>query len=305
MITFSNLGKKGNLGNQLFQIASTIGIAEKNNQEYCFPFWIYADYFDFNFSKCSSLGQCVSIRENKFNYYNWEVADGNYDLNGWLQTEKYFSNSNIKNVFEFKFEFESKLIKKYKILFSRKTILLTVRRGDFVNNPNYFQLSYQFYLTALLEHFNDLDQYNIVFASDSISYCKKHFSFLPNVFFLENLTPIEQLCICSKFDNYIISNSTFSWWMAWLGEKKSSKIIRPVRVFDGKYSSINNDGDYFPERWIVHDEGKFKLPNIYIQLKIYGYFYSLIEKGKYVFKTNKKHIKNRIKKIINYKQKSR
>ena len=122
-----------------------------------------------------------------------------------------------------------------------------------------------------------------------------------NTFFLENLTPIEQLCIGSKFDNYIISNSTFSWWMAWLGEKKHSKIIRPVRVFDSEYSSINDDGDYFPERWIIHDEGKFKLSNSYFCLKIYGYFYSLSEKGKYVFKVNKKYIKKRIKKIINYK----
>jgi hypothetical protein len=39
MITYSNLGKKGDLGNQLFQIASIIGIAEKNHQEYCFPIW--------------------------------------------------------------------------------------------------------------------------------------------------------------------------------------------------------------------------------------------------------------------------
>jgi hypothetical protein len=39
MITYSNLGKKGDLGNQLFQIASIIGIAENNHQEYCFPIW--------------------------------------------------------------------------------------------------------------------------------------------------------------------------------------------------------------------------------------------------------------------------
>lgn len=84
MITFSNLGKKGNLGNQLFQLASTIGIAEKNNQEYCFPSWDYADYFEFNFKTCSNIDDWISIRENKFNYYDWDVAHENYDLNGWL-----------------------------------------------------------------------------------------------------------------------------------------------------------------------------------------------------------------------------
>lgn len=305
MITFLNLGKKGNLGNQLFQIASTIGIAEKNNQEYCFPFWDYADYFEFNFNTCSNIDDWISIRENKFNYYNWEVAHENYDLNGWLQTESYFSNSNIKNVFKFKTEFEENLLEKQKHLFTQKTILVTVRRGDFVNNPNFFQLTYKYYLTALLTHFENLNQYNIIFASDNINYCKNHFSFLPNAYFLENLSPIEQMCLGSKFDNYIISNSTFSWWMAWLGEKKNSKIIRPIHVFDGEYLKDYNESDFYPNRWIQHDEKKYRLSNDYLKLKIYGPFNIGCTKISYFFKSNKrkitKSIKNSIKKIIGYK----
>lgn len=301
MITYSNLGKKGNLGNQLFQIASTIGIAEKNHQEYCFPFWEYSEYFEFQFNECSSVENWTSVREKAFNYYDWEVSNGNYDLNGWLQSENYFSSVNIKKVFQFKSDFENKLLEKYHYLFSKKTILVTVRRGDFVNNPNYFQLSYKFYLTALLHQFNNLQEYNIIFTSDSISYCKKHFSFLPNVFFLENLKPIEQLCLGSKFDHYIISNSTFSWWMAWLGEKKETKIIRPMKIFDGDYSKKNDESDYFPKRWIAHDENEFKLQNRYWKLKVYGYFYALQSKIQYDLKRQKKNIKNKIKEIIGYK----
>jgi len=45
MITFSKLEKKGHLGNQLFQIASTIGIAKSNGQEFGFPKWSYNFYF--------------------------------------------------------------------------------------------------------------------------------------------------------------------------------------------------------------------------------------------------------------------
>jgi Glycosyl transferase family 11 len=301
MITYSNLGKKGNLGNQLFQIASTIGIADKNQQDYCFPFWEYSNYFDFQFNKCLANDNWTSVRERQFNYHNWDVSNGNFDLNGWLQSERYFSNVNIKNIFHFKSDFEKNLLEKYHYLFSKKTILVTVRRGDFVNNPNYFQLSYKFYLTALLHQFNNLQEYNIIFTSDSITYCKKHFSFLPNVFFLENLKPIEQLCLGSKFDHYIISNSTFSWWMAWLGEKDKTKIIRPKQIFDGEYSKKNDESDYFPKRWIVHDENDFELANSYWKLKIYGYLYELGAKMKYVFKSQKKIVKKRIKEILGYK----
>ncbi|MBK0370718.1 alpha-1,2-fucosyltransferase [Flavobacterium agrisoli] len=300
MITFLNLGKKGNLANQLFQIASTIGIAKKRNFKYCFPEWQYSKYFEFSFNTCSDVEDWIHIKENKYNYYDWNLLDGNYDLSGWLQTEKYFYEANIKNVFKFNSNIENDLIKKYDFLFSKPTILISVRRGDFVNNPDYFQLSYKFYLTALIHHFGDLEGYNIIFASDNIGYCKNHFSFLPNVFFLEKLNAIEQLCLGSKFDNYIISNSTFSWWLAWLGEKKESKIIRPIQIFDNGYSKKYDESDYFPNRWILHDDTKFKLSNQYWKLKIYGSLYELIQKVKYIYKKEKKVFKNRIKKLINY-----
>ncbi|REG98280.1 alpha-1,2-fucosyltransferase [Flavobacterium aquicola] len=301
MITFLNLGKKGNLGNQLFQIASAIGIAEKRNQQFCFPEWQYSKHFKFNFNACSDIKDWIHVKEEKFNYYEWELTDKNYDLSGWLQTEKYFYESNIKDVFKFDSQFEESLVGKHEVLFTKKTILVSVRRGDFVNNPNYFQLSYQFYLTALICHFEKLENYNVIFASDNIDYCKKHFSFLPNVFFLENLSPIEQLCLGSKFDNYIISNSTFSWWLAWLGEKKGSKIIRPIQIFDNDFSKKHDESDYFPSRWIVHDDTKYKLSNEYWKLKLYGFLYNLVQRLKYIYKKEKKVIKNRIKKIINYK----
>lgn len=301
MITFLNLGRKGNFGNQLFQIASTIGIAEKNNHEFCFPKWQFSEYFEFNFNTCSNVEDWIHIKENQFNYYEWKLSDKNYDLNGWLQTEKYFFESKIKEVFKFNSQFENDLIEKYKFLFLKKTILVSVRRGDFVNNPNYFQLSYQFYLTALIYHFGELEDYNVVFASDNISYCKKHFSFLPNVFFLENLSPVEQLCLGAKLDNYVISNSTFSWWLAWLGEKNESKIIRPIQIFDNDFSKKHDESDYFPNRWIAHNNTQYELSNKYIKLKIYGFMYNLVQRSKYIYKKNKKSVKNSIKRIMNYK----
>jgi hypothetical protein len=39
MVTFTQLGRHGEFGNQLFQIAATIGHAFKSNQEYMFPLW--------------------------------------------------------------------------------------------------------------------------------------------------------------------------------------------------------------------------------------------------------------------------
>ena len=61
MVVFSLLEKKGNLGNQLFQIASTIGIAKKNKTPFAFPNWKYADYFDPSNSYLMELGYASSV----------------------------------------------------------------------------------------------------------------------------------------------------------------------------------------------------------------------------------------------------
>jgi HemY protein len=40
MVTFLDLGKMGRLGNQMFQIASTIGVALQNGKDFSFPDWV-------------------------------------------------------------------------------------------------------------------------------------------------------------------------------------------------------------------------------------------------------------------------
>ena len=45
MITYRNLGRNGQLGNQLWQIASTAGIAHREGDQAGFPFWRYRRYF--------------------------------------------------------------------------------------------------------------------------------------------------------------------------------------------------------------------------------------------------------------------
>ena len=51
MVTYSQLGNKGRLGNQLFQIASTIGIATENGRPFAFPDWEYNKYFEAKLTK--------------------------------------------------------------------------------------------------------------------------------------------------------------------------------------------------------------------------------------------------------------
>lgn len=254
MITFSRIGKKGNLGNQLFQIASTIGLATKSNREFSFLLWKYQNAFKNKLPLLSAdLADFVDFEEKEYHFHKWNFDTSNYDLDGWLQTEKYFDKKLTKYYFDFSDSLKEKISKLYQKAFEKRTILISIRRGDFVNHKDYFQLPIHYYLNSLATFFPNWDSCNLIILSDDINYCKYHFSFLDNAFFGDNLNEPEQLCLGSMCDDFIISNSTFSWWTAWLGEKSDSKIIRPLKNFDGQKSKEFDDKDYYPERWIKYN----------------------------------------------------
>ena len=275
MITFSKLGFKGNLGNQLFQIASTIGIAEKNGHTFSFPLWQYSKFFKNQLPVTSLEDVFEDLKEEKFNYYEWKFAEGNYAIDGWLQSESYFDQNKTKEIFTFKQEFKQELLKQNQHLFSKKSILISIRRGDFIKHPYYFQLSFKYYFLAIIENFPDWKSSNLIFTSDDIKYCEYHFSFLKNAYFLKDLSGIEQLVLASQCDDFVISNSTFSWWSAWLGEKESSKIIRPIQNFSSQFGEQNDDSDYFPSRWTPFDDSLYKIDNKYFVLRFKGVLYIL------------------------------
>lgn len=272
IISFSSLGKYGRLGNQLFQLASTLGLAEKYGAEAAFPEWEYEQYFSLT-PNPSPEGegswmphgetQLHRIEEKHFHHHDWGIT-GDCDLRGYLQSEKYFGSAKLK----FKDEFIQEVKSKHDI-FDKPTICIHIRRGDYVGNGNYHQLSVNFYIDALLTHFPDWREHNILFISDDIEYCKVHFECLPNAFFSDStLTPspsplgrgeIVDMALASCCDHFIVSNSSFGWWCAWLGEKPHSKIVHCGCLHSGKLTKKGNQ-DYYPERWTRHEKEDHRIP---------------------------------------------
>lgn len=253
MITYRDFGKVGNLGNQLFQYASLIGLSDKLNKELQLPNWKYSGYFEsfFPIEEVNPILKLPTIRETKFEYNleNWNV-DYDFNVHGYLQSEKYFPDY-IKQVFRFKEYYVNQVKKLYKEAFTKRTIAISIRRGDYVDNPNYELLPITYYIKALFEL--DYENCNIIIFSDDIEYCRVHFQCLDNVYFADNLNDIGQLILGSLCNHFILANSTFSWWMAYLGEKEDSRIIRPNYLFAGKLLETEDDKDFWPDRWEVYD----------------------------------------------------
>lgn len=248
MLTFSRFGKYGRLGNQLFQYASLLGIANRHSTEVILPEWDIADYFAHK-PNIGKVTPTASFNEPNFHYTPIALNPlETTDMLGWFQSEKYWEHckDEVKDALKFK------PVNLLNIPIG-KSIAISIRRGDYVGNPNYELLGADYYYLALIEHFPDWRNYNILIFSDDIPYCKIHFQCMHNVHFVEGFSPIEQLIIGSMCDHFIIANSTFSWWMAYLGEKEHSKIIRPAYLFDGELLRTSDSKDFYPERWTKFD----------------------------------------------------
>lgn len=258
MLTYSKLGhpRRGRLGNSLFQIASTIGLAYDNGHDFRFPNWSYIQHFPALQSFVGDVPGAKRVPEDAFTHHpHFLSGSQNWDVDGWRQSEEYFVNAEaqVRELLTFSptirqrvHEITSSLVNMNE---PRPFVAISVRRGDFVDNPNYAQLPITYYLNAMLDHFGTQAQYMIF--SDDLAYCRIHFEALPHVWFADGLTDVEQLAVMQACHHFVISNSTFSWWGAWLGEDLGSVVVRPPSNFAGELAQKNDECDYWPRRWKV------------------------------------------------------
>ena len=217
MITFSSLGNYGRLGNQMFQYASVIGIAKKNSYDYCFPLHrsSLSKWFDLTTKDQIYVENIFHEKMFRFDSTLFDLPD-NTDYFGYFQTEKYFEHcsSFIRNEFIFKNEIKQKVDE----WFENKNdsyISVHVRRGDYLNSPTFHPVpKIEWYIEAMKSFPNK----KFLFFSDDLDWCKQTFS-------EHEFSPFdnegEDMYAMSKCKGHIITNSSFSWWGAWLGKGKT------------------------------------------------------------------------------------
>lgn len=230
MITYLQLGNYGRLGNQLFEIASTIGIAVRNNIDYGFPVWQYAKYFDGNLPPLKDTTFRTYREESP--YYKDTILDTQYDWNleGYFQSWKYFDH--CKDLVLDTFRFGKSPTDK---------IAIHVRRGDYINLQHVHPVLKLDYYYQAMDYFKG-EKFTIF--SDDINWCLKNFP-RKNVSYSTtyNLDPIEDFKEMASHKGLIIANSSYSWWAAYLSESKH--VIAPTRYVFGEEKD-----DRIPPEWI-------------------------------------------------------
>lgn len=247
---FHNFG----LGNQLFQIATTLSYAKDNNLQPIFPDLNnpkYGNYKSNIFRKLDSSNykedqiECEYF-EPHFNYCELPIKK-NIRLNGYFQSYKYFK----KNIHYIKSLFlpSDNMISKLKVNYSdtiKNSVACHIRLGDYTILQNHHLNLHKtnYYTNAL----NKIEYDNIVVFSDDIQTAKQiDLKSDKSISFIQTSSDIEDLYLMSLFRKIIISNSTFSWWAAWLNSIESKVIYYPDKWFG--HLKKNNTQDMTPKQW--------------------------------------------------------
>lgn len=236
MITFSQLGQWGRLGNQLFEVAATIGLALKNNDSYGFPSWEYSNYCNLKDCYYDKL-LFNNIYQEPFFQHKEISYCSSLDLRGYFQSDKYFKFYKNK-IIDF-------LLPNIDIKPEDGTCGIHVRRGDYLSFADCYNiLDMNYYQRAM----DKIKANKYIIFSDDIKWCKNIF-IGSNFEFSENKNVYEDLAIMSKqCEHMIIANSSFSWWGAYLNQNFDKKIIAPINWFGPKLP--HNTKDLLPLEWM-------------------------------------------------------
>ena len=231
---------QGRTGNMMFQIANGFVKSIEYNRQFVVP---YAEsssrHLEKNlFRKLDFLiPQSPSSVDSKhiwgpFTHGAMEAPADNTPTvyAGWYQSEKFFGNysSVVKDLFSPTLEFVNRAIAEFPFLNNSVVGAINVRRGDYLTQPRRHPVVTLDYINKALELLPRCDK--ILVMSDDLEWCKQNIK-QDNLIFVNNYWDCEGLWLLSLCDHFIISNSTFSWWGAWLSRTENKVVIAPETWF--------------------------------------------------------------------------
>ena len=229
------LGNGGRLGNQLFGVAATIGLALRHGYTPRLPEdWAYRSQFNIPNEYFGPMLPGQGVREQCYQYdcsIAATLALNQFEVvtivGSYLQSPQYWQG------------YEQQIIACLTptCLTSRiEGVAIHYRRGDYIGNSNYIQLNVGYYAGV----YNWLDTSMPITAfSDDLEFLKLHH---PNDHY--HVDEIADLRHMMRHTNHIISNSTFAWWGAYLS---GGCVFAPLDWFAGRLAQRCNTNTIYPK----------------------------------------------------------
>ncbi len=186
------------------------------------------------------LNKCGLIYN--FDRYYYKVKNSNMNIKciyGYFQSEKYFEE--YKDII--KQELRVNIPPSYKEkemlneINSCNSIGISIRVGDDYKNSKSLNVCNQEYYYNAMEYINNIsNECKFYIFTDDVERVKNDFNFKHPVKFIEGFKDYESLRLMYSCNHFVIANSSFSWWGAYLSNNPNKIIIAPKRWYnDSKY----------------------------------------------------------------------
>ena len=256
---FVSIMLKGQLGNQMFQIAAATSLALDNGAIAVCPDLVTQKQWDtfYNYQKILFRVDTVQKGPVKSNYfdplsiYRPIPYSPNMRAEGWFQSEKYFDHHR-KEILELFAPPESTL--EY----------INTYYGDALSHPCTVSIHHRCYLkedakgiyhpTQTLDYYLKAMAYYpedapFVVCSNNIAWCKQNFAHIPRNFIYSEEKPHIDIFLMAMCKHNIVANSSFSWWSAYLNTNPDKIITAPKQWF--AETSGSDFKDIIPASWIA------------------------------------------------------
>jgi hypothetical protein len=250
---------KGGLGNQLFQIAAGYAYAKRFAMELCFPrMWncrsdrqpIWDTYFKDSQHKFSLLEKSSfetvrwhTISEERYAYKEIPAPPRGlpfYKLNGYFQSSKYFQavKEEIRDLLHIPLwlavEANTQL-DRLQVDPDEDWIGAHVRRGDYIYASDYHVTTTKEYFEGARSHIQRNTGYSrVCWITEDPQWVSQTLAKEGDEIISGDA--LSDFATLAKFKHLILSNSSYSWWAAWLNplQHKSRIICAPNKWFGPK-----------------------------------------------------------------------
>ena len=274
----------GGLGNQMFQYACGRCVASKRGDElvlfvgalmrpqYRFQYSLGALNIEprietnLDFVNSADVLWFATQIDSRFNTAIFRGECENLALRGYWESEKYFDG--IKDVIRREFTFRGEIPSSHDELAreigTAQSVCVHIRRTDVLkpDDPKGF-VGLEYYEKAIRYMASRLERPKFFVFSDDTAWCRENLQIpYPHHFWpgspggRPSPSDVDDLRLMSHCDHFIIANSTFSWWAAWLGSHPDKVVVAPRRWFvqEGLWhpsivQSFRSD-DLIPSDWI-------------------------------------------------------
>ncbi|MES2315491.1 MAG: alpha-1,2-fucosyltransferase [Patescibacteria group bacterium] len=192
--------------------------------------------------------------EKSFQYDpNVFTLGSNSYLQGNWQSPKYFIGIEdiIRKDFSLKKPLSDKALKLNDEIQATISVCVNIRRTDFVTSSFHGIFGKEYYDKGI-EHIAESRSIEKIYVfSDDMEWCKEnlHFNY-PTIFVGHEYAGAqfeEYLMLMKACKHFVIPNSSFAWWAAWLNTDTDKVVVAPKRWFLD--DSIATD-DLIPREWV-------------------------------------------------------